>query len=569
MRRIAGIALLSVLVAAVSSSTALSADRSQPPTMVLKGEGALFGSDAEDVEVQVDDNPLNRVDAWAPRPAGTKRWMTIDYGPYTIHPGSDLSRMDVEIAGQNGYAVGFEPIVVDATGKPYSSHDIHIHHAHWYWLDPEQEGLHRWFYGTGEERTQGSLWPIAQRDPRFKDGLRYGVELNQGDRLGFLSMLHNKTADAKVVYLRVRIQYVYGTHDEIEKAKGWDFHHVRPTLIGTTFNVPRTGGVYDFPLDANNKKSLGPHSNYHNPVGGTEVVPGVGQVVTMPFSGTVIVGAGHMHPGGKEVVVSNMGRKNDPCPNDGDRFPGVTAVHSRNITRNNVFGSSEYQMGLTQKGWRMYVRKGDRLAINGVYDARRYSFPDAMSYFGFYTDMTDKPSASQTCEVELLDKPNASRDEIAWTTPNQKWQDHHPIPTCKKCDRKAKRPEPGAETNLVHIAAFLYLPGQEGVEGAPAGPPVVTKGDELTFVNEDYALGGVRHSVTSCRAPCNGNYTANYPQHDGDFHSGALGYTWQETYINAKDEPRWSLDTGKMKPGYYTYYCQLHPWMRGGFYVQK
>jgi plastocyanin len=61
---------------------------------------------------------------------------------------------------------------------------------------------------------------------------------------------------------------------------------------------------------------------------------------------------------------------------------------------------------------------------------------------------------------------------------------------------------------------------------------------------------------------------ANYPFADGIFESGALGYTWQETYVTAKDEPTWELDTSKLDKGYYTYYCRLHAWMRGGFYVK-
>jgi hypothetical protein len=32
--------------------------------------------------------------------------------------------------------------------------------------------------------------------------------------------------------------------------------------------------------------------------------------------------------------------------------------------------------------------------------------------------------------------------------------------------------------------------------------------------------------------------------------------------------PTWGLDTSKLKPGYYTYYCFHHRWMRGAFYVQ-
>lgn len=561
---VAGALLAAVLLPAGVSQAD---DLERPATITLPGAGALVGPGApEDLTVPIGD-PIERVKAWMPQEPGTKKWITLDYGPYVIQPGSDLSRMDVEIVGADGYAVGFEPSVIDANGEQYPNHDMHIHHAHWYWLDPQQEGYHRWIYGTGEERTQGSLWPMAKADPRFDDGLRYGVELRQGDRLGFLSMVHNKTAEPKVVYLRVRIEYVYGTTDSIKEAKGYEMHPLLPTLVGTTFNVPFVGREYAFPLDATTRKSLGQHTNYRNPISDSEIVPGVGQVVTVPYDGTVIVGAGHSHPGAEAIVMSNLGRKDDPCPEDGDRFPGVTAAVSRSITRGGVFPSEEYQMGVTQPGWRMYVRKGDRLVFNGVYRPTDYAFPDAMSFFGFYVDTSEPPTADQVCKVELLDDPNASRDEIAWTRPNQEWADHA-TPVCKRCDEPGPKPEPGPETNVVHIAGFSYLPGNLGLEGMPGGPPVVSKGDTLTFVNEDYSLGGVRHSVTSCEAPCNGEYSANYPFSDGAFHSGALGYTYQETYVTARSEPMWEFDTSDLSKGWHTYYCQLHPWMRGSFYVK-
>lgn len=73
------------------------------------------------------------------------------------------------------------------------------------------------------------------------------------------------------------------------------------------------------------------------------------------------------------------------------------------------------------------------------------------------------------------------------------------------------------------------------------------KGETLTFINEDYPARMVRHSITSCRAPCNGPYTVNNPFHDGRFHSGALGYMWQETYINGRAEPYWELDTSRLE----------------------
>jgi plastocyanin len=512
-------------------------------------------------------DPLGRAEAWMPQPPGTRKWIELDYGPYTINPGADLSRMDVEVPGATGYAVGFIPSVVFADGTEAPSHQIHIHHAHWYWLDPEAPGYHRWFYGTGEERTQGSINPSAQADPRYSDGMRFGIPVTSGDRLGFLSMLHNKTPNAMEVFLRVRIQFVYGTHDEIEAEKDWDFQELTPVLIGSTFQAPRTGGNYVYPMDAT-KKDIGPHTNYASPLAVTEIVPGLGQVWTSPWDGTIVIGAGHSHPGAREVVLSNFGTKDDPCPEDGDIYPGVTAARSRNITRGGVFPSEEFQMGLTQPGWRLHVRKGDRLVLNALYDTTKYAYPDAMSYFGFYIDRSDKPTADEACKVELVNNANASKSEITWTIPNQEWPEHHPMPTCTKCDKRGELPEPGPETTIVHIAGFQYLPGNLGLSGLPAGPPVVERGDTIEFINEDFAAGGVRHSITSCKAPCNGEYVVNYPFHDGVFDSGPLGYGYEDAYVTTRDEPRWSFDTSDLEPGYHSYYCRLHAWMRGGFYIK-
>lgn len=561
--------LLALMMATLP--VAASGEGLQPATatITLGGAGAWVGASAPDdltLPMSTPD-PASRAKAWIPQEPGTKKWIELFYGPYVIHPGSDFSRIDPEIAQMDGYAVGFEPSVVYADGTEASGHDIHIHHAHWTWLDPDAPGGHRWFYGTGEERTQGSLDPSAKADPRYKDGMRYGIRVKRGDQLGFISMLHNKTARALTVYIKIRIQMVYGTHEQIEEEKGWDFHNLTPVLVGSTFNVPRTGGEYVYPLDST-KKNIGPHGNYASPVASSKVVPGVGQVFEVPWDGTIVIGAGHSHPGAREVVLSNMGTKKDPCSQDGDRFPGVTVARSRNITRGDVFPSEEFQMGLAQPGWRVHVRKGDRLVLNGVYDATNYAYPDAMSFFGMYIDTSEKTSDEEVCTAELLNDPGATSDEISWTVPNQKWPEHHPMKTCERCDKPGPLPKPGPETNTVHIAGFQYLPGNLGYEGEPFGPPVVQKGETLTFINEDYALGAVRHSITTCRAPCNGDYTVNYPFHDGEIHSGALGYMWEETYVTARSEPYWELDTSKMDKGYYTYYCQLHAWMRGGFYVK-
>jgi plastocyanin len=52
------------------------------------------------------------------------------------------------------------------------------------------------------------------------------------------------------------------------------------------------------------------------------------------------------------------------------------------------------------------------------------------------------------------------------------------------------------------------------------------------------------------------------------FDSGALGYMWEAGYVTSKDQPYAEIDTSDLSKGYYTYYCRLHAWMRGLFYVR-
>ena len=88
------------------------------------------------------------------------------------------------------------------------------------------------------------------------------------------------------------------------------------------------------------------------------------------------------------------------------------------------------------------------------------------------------------------------------------------------------------------------------------------------FVNDDYAAGLVRHTITTCKAPCNGLAMANYPFPDGVIDSGPMGYMVEDAYVSYRTVPMWELDTSSLNPGYYPYYCRLHPFMRGAFFVE-
>jgi hypothetical protein len=117
-------------------------------------------------------------------------------------------------------------------------------------------------------------------------------------------------------------------------------------------------------------------------------------------------------------------------------------------------------------------------------------------------------------------------------------------------------------------------------------PPVVRPDGTVTFTNEDALFSQPQeqqswHSITACRAPCNKGSGIGYPLANGpvDLDSGQLGYgtglnsnvtTGSNTYTTP---PLGELPRGrngkKIKRGStYTYFCRLHPFMRGSFRVR-
>jgi plastocyanin len=513
--------------------------------------------------------PTNRASGWSPQPAGTTQTLNLDFGPYVVSAGTDLSRLDFTPAAATGYTTEVHTFVLDADGARIPGNMVHTHHVHLLQMDPSNPQYFDWLTGTGEEMTGGSIAQRATADPAYKSGLRYGIPVTQGKQLGVLSMLHNMTSQSRTVYIRYRLRFVYGTHDEIAKAKHWDFHALTPQIFGGTFNVPRTGGHYAWPEQlgdvANTSQNRGGITSNPTP---SKLEPGTGVVWTAPYSGTIVVAGGHLHAGGTDAVLSNLGSTARPCPQQGmSGYPGTTLLNSRVITHHGVWPSNDYQMGLSQYGWRAYVHKGDRLAINGSYFAKNYAYPDAMVFAGIYIDRAATPPTGSGCAPFIAGHRNTPERQVIRTTINHPWSMYPDQPTCDKCDHPEAMPKPGPSTSVVQIVGMDYLPGNGGTSGEPAGPPVVTRGQGLTFVNEDYAESLMRHSVTSCKAPCDGADMTNYPFFDGRFDSGVLGWMFEDAYVSTQPTPQWTMQTKDMRPGYYTFFCRIHPFMRGSFFV--
>ena len=70
------------------------------------------------------------------------------------------------------------------------------------------------------------------------------------------------------------------------------------------------------------------------------------------------------------------------------------------------------------------------------------------------------------------------------------------------------------------------------------------------------------HSVTSCKDPCNLNGAISYPlANAAGFDSGQLG-----PWLPAVGTLTWSTPAD-LRPGVYTFFCRIHPFMRGVFRV--
>jgi plastocyanin len=76
-------------------------------------------------------------------------------------------------------------------------------------------------------------------------------------------------------------------------------------------------------------------------------------------------------------------------------------------------------------------------------------------------------------------------------------------------------------------------------------------------------MHSVFHTVTACQNPCGLNTGISYPLANGpgNYDSGQLGLG-----TPASGQLKWSTPT-TLKPGTYTFFCRIHPFMRGVFRI--
>ena len=535
-----------------------------------------------------------RGDRYVPKPAGVVEELRLWFGPYTIGPGQDMNRFDIDLPMRNGYILSIEPSLRNSdTMIEYVHQHAHIHHAHWfradvgnlednYWNYPGF-GTAEWIFGNGDEETRADFQPRTNADP---SGPIYGQYIPAGGAGPVIYMIHNKTAQPIVVHIQLDVTFLHGTPEELNAEGKRPVHDIRGMLMGRTFDVPREAngdGKWDTTTGHPQKKPI----------------EWVSQV-----DGTLIGTGGHLHPGGLNVIVENRGSEERPCRGSGPGG-GEVIFNSEAIWHNAKF-SEDFQMTVTDPHWRAPIRKGDRIRLTGIYENKDHAWITAMTHEGFYIDDQQPPRAGcaaysvglaepappklskvRSCKgkrgrartrcvrlqrrTRKLNRKRIAAYRAAKFNPlkgvrSRPWGHNEKI--CGEeygagpCERPEQQRPEGQQVDTVTIANFQYYPGDMALSGEMGAPVRVKQGSSLRFVNADQAAN-IRHSVSTCVWPCNGPYVSNYPFHDGIWESGTLGY---DPIDGGSPNPE--VSTPKNLPvGKYAYFCRIHPWMRGAFEV--
>jgi hypothetical protein len=133
----------------------------------------------------------------------------------------------------------------------------------------------------------------------------------------------------------------------------------------------------------------------------------------------------------------------------------------------------------------------------------------------------------------------------------------------------------GAVTSRIDISNFTYSPGDISGASGPQTLPLVRADSPLTFSNSD-SLAGIWHSVTTCQAPCTGTAGISYPLADSlpPLDTTELGWAPTPPPIDGTQAASQQVSSTiiprrlGLQPGaVYTYFCRIHPFMRGAFKV--
>jgi hypothetical protein len=479
-------------------------------------------------------------------------------GPFKIIPGQNEIGFApiVEKPQVDGYITRIRPDLTYTNGKVPGVDIIHLHHGVWLNISrPDAtSGFPERFFAAGEEKTRMQL----------PDG--YGYPYRSTDRWLLNHMIHNLTPVPTEVYMTYDIDFIPATSPEAKNIRP-----VRPIWMDVVngssypvFNVEKGAGQrgeYTFPSDERNAYRGGPRRNEW----------------VVDRDGVLVATAGHLHPGGlhtdlwlrrpgaqirsarcatrataaarrrcRRVAPQGRGNKAHLFRSEAKYFEPAGAV------------SWDVAMTGSPADWRVRVHKGDVLGTSATYDTKRAAWWESMGIMVTY--MADSGPGRDPFRKRVSFPGRPTHGHLPEN------DNHGGRPTPMPDPRKL--PDGPETPGLVDILDFKYRLGDLSLPASGGGlPPVIRRGQSLLFRNGDNSRR-VYHSITSCKAPCNRSTGIAYPIADGpvQFESNTLG-----AGPRAVPPATGALEyrtPSNLKPGTYTYFCRIHPFMRGAFRVK-
>ena len=205
------------------------------------------------------------------------------------------------------------------------------------------------------------------------------------------------------------------------------------------------------------------------------------------------------------------------------------------------------------------------MSVHATYDTRRADWYEVMGIMpvavydgtdvgGKDAQATDIPQTEVLTHGHLHENDNHGGDSTGAPDPLSLWSSPAP-------------------SNGINIQSFAY----HGDPNAGQSVPTIQPGQTLTFHNSDAVPSvndpyGAFHTITACKDPCNGTTGIAYPIANGPvtFDSGELGHNGNGGSFGgapASGTDSWKTPSN-LPSGTYTYFCRIHPFMRGAFRVE-
>jgi hypothetical protein len=467
-----------------------------------------------------------------------KQVLRYRFGPVKIIPGANSIAIEVTDLKPKvpGYITRFEPNLTRKDGSVPPVDELHLHHGVW---------LMRGYptFAAGEEKTIIQL-------PKG-----YGYRYDPSDQWAINHMIHNLLPNEDEAYMTYEIDFVPMTAPgaaQIKEAKPL-WLDVAGVSAYPVFDVKRAwggkDGKYTFPDDVRTdaeRAKIGRAQRYR---------------ARRPM--TLVGTGGHLHPGGltTDMYLRRGGEKRTIFTSEAKYWEPAGAV------------SWDVAMTVSPDDWRIDVQPGDQISISATYDTSKASWYESMGImFTWYADGAEHGGGKDPFREAVRTTGRITHGRLPEN------DNHGGQPLAGVPD--ARRLLAGAQTTTVGIRDFLYTRGDLSLTGRAGRPPVVEQGKALTYRNFDskelprYVFGDMRnkaiyHTITACKEPCNRRTGIAYPLANGrvDFDSGELGFG-PPNFTAAANRATWSTPKN-LNPGTYTFFCRVHPFMRGAFRVKK